>query len=205
MARDKFELPKRLDQKMFLDASLYYDREDFLANSNKINNYLEIGVLAGDYTDLVIKYMSPSRLDLIDPYDKIDWNQLSQPRFDKKSHYEYVKNKYSNQSGINIIKKEFRASDPDMKELNNQYDYIYLDADHSENFMIEALEFSKSHISVNGIIGINDYMIFDHFNDEYYGTVQATNKFLLENSNFKIHAYVLGAALHPDIYLKRIS
>ncbi len=205
MSRENFELPKMLNQSMVSGARLYYDREDFLKDSSKINNYLEIGVLAGDYTDLVIKHLQPSKLDLMDPYDQPDWNQMPNPRFNKESNYDYVKNKYSNLAGTNVIKKAFRSSDPDMREIDNQYDYIYIDADHSEEFMSEVLEFSKSHINVNGIIGINDYMIFDHFNDEYYGIVQATNKFLLENSNFKIHAYVLGAALHPDIYLKRIS
>jgi hypothetical protein len=202
MSRKDFEMPDALNNSMFADAKLYYDREDYLISKRFINNYLEIGVLAGDYSDMVLKHLNPVKADLVDLYNQPDWNQLGDLRFTADTHYEYVKNKYSNRSNVNVIQQPFHA---DIKEIDDQYDYIYIDASHTRVFMEGVLEFSKNHIVSGGIIGVNDYLIFDHFNDEYYGIVQATNKFLLDNPNFKIHAYVLGAALHPDIYLKRIS
>lgn len=202
MARNDFEMPTALNQKMFADAKLYYDREDFLLNRRAINDYLEIGVLAGDYSDMVIRHLKPMRLDLLDPYDQPDWNSQTNRRFEKDSHYDYVKNKYASMSNVNIIKSGFHR---DIPQIDNQYDYIYIDANHSREFMDDVMEFSKNHVVVGGLIGVNDYMIFDHFSDEYHGTVQSVNNFLITNPNWKVVAYVLGAALHPDIYLKRIS
>lgn len=202
MGRKDFQMPTALSQKMFTDAKLYYDREDFLINRRAINDYLEIGVLAGDYTDMVIRHLKPTRLDLLDPYDQPDWNSQVNKRFEKETHYDYVKNKYSSMPHVNIIKAGFHK---DIPQIDNQYDYIYIDANHSREFMDDVMEFSKNHVVVGGLIGVNDYMIFDHFSDEYHGTVQSVNDFLIANPNWKVVAYVLGAALHPDIYLKRIS
>lgn len=195
-------MPTLLTNSMLDDAKLYYDRDDYLKSRNPINNYLEVGVLAGDYSDMVIRYLNPKRIDLVDLYNEKDWNQLANMRFTNDTHYDYIKNKYADNIAVNIIQENFN---PDIKSIDYQYDYIYIDANHHKDFMEGVLNFSKDHIVINGIIGINDYMIFDHFCDEYYGVVQATNKFLVDNPNFKICAYVIGAALHPDIYLKRIA
>jgi hypothetical protein len=202
MSKDDFKMPPLLNQSMLKETKIYYDREDYLSDKRLINNYLEIGVLAGDYSDLVIKHLKPTRVDLVDPYNQPDWNNSKIKRFLEETNYSYVKEKYSKFKEVNIYQEFFGKN---MKNLAPEYDYIYIDADHSEDFMKNTLEFCSKRTSIGGVVGINDYMIFDHFNDEYYGIVQATNKFLLDNPNFKIHAYVLGAALHPDIYLKRVS
>lgn len=202
MAINDYEQPKRLTQRMFANAKLYYDREDFLVDETPVNSYLEIGVLAGDYSDLVLKYLNPKIADLVDTYDQPDWNRIAEPRFDKNSHYEYMKNKYSKINGVNIIKSAFKNNLP---EIDKRYDFIYIDADHSREFTDNVLEFSKAHIVVGGIVGVNDYMIVDHFYDKYYGTVQSVNEFLCTNRNWEVHAYVLGVGGHPDIYIKKMS
>lgn len=195
-------MPSVITGSVMQDAILYYDREDYLKSQNTVDSYLEVGVLAGDYSDQVIRYLKPKRIDLVDRYNQKDWNQLDNMRFTSETNYDYVKNKYKDNSNVNVIQEHFRLG---IKSIDHKYDYIYIDADHSQDFMEHILNFSKNHIVVGGIIGVNDYMIRDHFNDEYYGIVQATNKFLLQNHNFKICAYALGAAFHPDLYIKRIG
>lgn len=194
-------MPLVLSQNMFKDATLYYDREDFLKEHKKISQYLEIGVLAGDYSDLVIKYLNPDTVDLLDHYTEEDWNQEYSPRFDKNNHYSFMIEKYKNIKNVNIIKQFFH---PALREINKIYDYIYLDANHYSEFMDAALEFSKHHSKAGSIIGINDYMIYDFACNEYYGTVQSVNKFLVNNDNWNVCGYALGAGMHPDIYLQRL-
>lgn len=195
-------MPSAIIGSVMQDAKLYYDRDDYLKAQTPIDSYLEIGVLAGDYSDQVIRHLEPKRADLVDLYNQKDWNQLNDMRFTSETNYEYVKNKYKDNVNVNVIQEHFRLG---IQSIDHQYDYIYIDADHSYDFMEHILNFSKNHIVVGGIIGVNDYMIRDHFNDEYYGIVQATNNFLLQNPNFKICAYALGAGLHPDLYIKRIG
>lgn len=201
MSKQDFLMPQKLNQSMFKNAKLYYDREDFLVDWRAIDSYLEIGVLAGDYTDLVINHLKPNHIDLIDPFNQYDWNGGEFPRFDIDTNYEFIKDKYKNKD-INIIQAYFTK---DYKELNRIYDYIYIDAEHSFKFTYEALEFADNHLSNGGIVGINDYIMYDHFNNEYYGVVQGVNAFLANHNNWKVHAYALGAAMHSDIYLKKIN
>lgn len=202
MSMSDFKIPKQLSQSMFDNAKLYYDREDFLVKYHKIDKYLEIGVLAGDYSDLVINYLSPNVVDLLDPYEEEDWNQQNNKRFTKETHYNFIINKYKNSKNINIIKEYFN---PSIKQIDKTYDYIYLDANHKYEFMKECLEFCKNHSKLNTIVGINDYMIFDHFNDEYYGTVQSVNDFLIENNDWQVYGYAIGKGNHPDIYIQKIN
>jgi len=201
MSKEDFEMPKTLNQSMFKNAKLYYDREDFLLDWRAIDSYLEIGVLAGDYTDLVIKHLKPNSIDLVDPFNQYDWNRKENPRFDTDTNYDFIKNKYKD-TNINIIKEYFVK---DLNQINKIYDYIYIDAEHSFKFTYDALEFANIHLSVGGLVGINDYIMYDHFNNEYYGVVQGVNAFLINNPNWKVYAYALGAAMHSDIYLKKIN
>ena len=201
MSKEDFEMPKTLNQSMFKNAKLYYDREDFLVDWRSVDSYLEIGVLAGDYTDLVINHLKPNTIDLIDPFNQNDCNNGENPRFYTETNYEFVKNKYKDKN-INVIQEYFKK---DLDLVDKTYDYIYIDAEHSFRFTYEALEFSNAHLAPGGIVGINDYMMYDHFNDEYYGVVQGVNEFLIRNRNWKVYAYALGAAMHSDIYLKKIN
>lgn len=204
MSRKDFEIPIPLRQRSLSSVKVFADREDFLMNKPHINSYLEIGVLAGDYTDLVLKHLKPKDVTLVDTFECHDANQLNNQRFNKDSHYNFILNKYKDNK-FNIIKERFDPNHIHVKMLNKKYDYIYIDADHSKNFMMDVIKFATNNLNKNGIIGINDYMIFDHFDDEYYGTVQAVNTFLFQDTRWAIKSYVIGAVLHSDVYIGRID
>jgi hypothetical protein len=60
-------------------------------------------------------------------------------------------------------------------------------------------------VSPGGIIGLNDYLIFDGVIDEQpYGTFQAVNEFLHFNKNWVVDALALHSIGFNDIYLRRI-
>ena len=50
----------------------------------------------------------------------------------------------------------------------------------------------------------NDYIVYDHFTNEYAGVVAAVNEFLSENPQWTISAFVIGEVMHSDIYIKMI-
>lgn len=201
MINNEFKHPIILDSKVFEKTKFYYTREDFLKKHNPIKSYLEIGVLAGDYSDLVIKYLNPKIIDLVDTYDSKDYNQINNKRFEKETHFEYIKNKYKNNNNINIIKENFNIK---TTKLSNKYDYIYIDAHHTIGQVSEQLNWSANHINDDGIIGIDDYIILDHFSYEYYGVVQAVHYFLNQNNNWYVYAFSLGDGFHHSIYLKKM-
>lgn len=203
MSKNDFKMPPPLHQHIVKNAKVYADRIDYLYDQQPINSYLEIGILAGDYSDIVIKNLLPKEITLVDRFNETDWNQIDNPRFIPSTHYDFIVNKYHNNKNIEIIKESFDPLNSTLSNSTKQYDYIYLDANHSYNFMADAIKFAVSHLSNNGIIGINDYLIFDPFTDQYYGVVQAVNEFLFQNNKWHVHAYVIGPSLHSDIYIKR--
>lgn len=202
MSQKDFEMPIPINQKSLQNVKVFADRESFLINKPEINSYIEIGVFAGEYTDLVIKHLKPKSITLVDTFNLDDVFQLENPRFNKKNHYDFIKNKY-NDPKFQILQSPFEYKDNKKVLGNKQYDYIYIDAEHSLDFMSQALNFATNHLNKNGMIGINDYLIFDHITDEYYGVVQSVNKLLFINPEWSVKSYVIGSCMHSDIYIGR--
>jgi len=189
----------KISSKQLKNTKIYSDREEFVLSLNSNISILEIGTLAGDYADLLLK-INPKQLDLLDTYKSNDIHGLN--RFDSNNHYDYIINKYKNKDNVRPLKG---FSDLVLPVLNKKYyDYIYIDADHKYESINNDLYNAIKLLKENGIIGLNDYLMFDKNNNEY-GTVFAVNKFLHDNPDWE----VVGIALHPfmfcDIYLKKID
>jgi len=61
-------------------------------------------------------------------------------------------------------------------------------------------------VPIGGIIGMNDYIIYDGIiEDKPYGTFQTVNEFLSANKNWSVDAIALHNLGFYDIYIKKIS
>ena len=57
---------------------------------------------------------------------------------------------------------------------------------------------------VNGIIGLNDYLIYDGIiEDQPYGTFQTVNEFLEKNNDWSVDAIALHNLGFYDIYIRK--
>ena len=100
----------------------------------------EIGVLKGDYANL-ISLQSISKLFLIDPWISIPdiphrWHAVSQEEMD--SYRLEVHDKFSNNDLVEIL--EEYSFDAVNNFEDNFFDWIYLDANHSYNHVIQDLQ-----------------------------------------------------------------
>ena len=86
----------------------------------------------------------------------------------------------------------------------NYFDWIYIDAAHDYQSVKKDLFQAKRTIKENGLIIMNDYIMFDHFTKEKYGVVQATNEFMIEN-NYEMLYFALHQDMFCDVVLKKIS
>ena len=191
-----------LSNSMLLNTKIYADKIDYLRDQAPIDSYLEIGVLAGRYTDMVIETISPQKITLVDHFMSDDYDIPESPRFTRETHYAFIKNKYKNNKNIEIIKKYIHPRETNLILNDKKYDYIYIDANHNFEFVKYCLEFAVNHLNDGGVIELNDYIIYDHFTNEYSGVVPAVNGFLKNNPNWTISAFVIGAIMHSDIYIK---
>jgi hypothetical protein len=175
-----------INQKQIDGAKLYSTRYEFIKTLPKKISCVEAGVLAGDFALKILDSVGPSVLHLIDPFEDLDYfaNEYGGARWDyKEEHYKFVSNRFK----------------------KNTFDFIYIDYEHTYSATREALWLSTNIVSEGGIVGFNDYNIYENNtkNGEKMGTVPAINDFLFRNPEWHVYAFAFNDNLTSDIYLKR--
>jgi hypothetical protein len=164
---------------------------------------LEIGVLGGDYSTLILDCLSPQELYLLDTFDCQDSEfTYREPRFSPNTHFDFVKSRFNMFDNVHLIKSRSEKIDKIFEPI---FDYIYIDADHTYEGVRQDLENSAKLIKPGGIIGLNDYIMWDYLVDFQYGVVQAVNEWLFANPDWKVKFYALSPSMFSDIYLERNS
>lgn len=200
---------KTIAQKQLINAKLYSDRYEFVKTLKDNLTFLEIGSLAGDYAEYIIKEKNPKESFLVDVFGQDDCMyidpelKLDNPRFSKNNHFPYFVNRFKKYNGV-IYRGDCHKI---MTKLSDNYfDFIYLDADHSLESVMFQLNQSARILAPNGIIGINDYcMGFQVEPYERIGTVPAVNLFLHHNPTWKVIGFALNDFLTSDIYLQNTN
>lgn len=189
---------KRISQKQLDNAKLYKDKEEYAKHIPKGSRILEIGTLAGDYAEVLIKEVKPSCIDLLDVFEANDWPDCN--RFNKYKHFDFVKNRFKNVSNITYHRG---YSHEIMPTLNKKFDYIYIDANHDYEHCKADLMNSLPLLAEDGIIGFNDYIVDqDHGVD--YGVIEVVCEFLDQNRDWEVVGFALQENMYADIYIKRI-
>ena len=159
---------------------------------------LEIGTMGGDYAEQLIENADPASMDLVDTFCASDWHGMS--RFTPKTHLSYINKKFKE---YGIVTAHKGNSTEILPKLNKEFDYIYIDANHDYYHAKIDLINSVKLISDGGIIGLNDYISYDHMNHIDYGVIEAVCEFLDENKDWKVIGFALQENMYCDIYIKK--
>jgi hypothetical protein len=211
---DEIESGRPIDQAQLNGAKLYSSREEYAKSLPKNIKYMEIGVAWGYYSEVVCKEASPREIVLVDPFDSDlkcwSWrkfgscqctNMKHELLFTPETNEQYIFDLFSKYGPTRTVKGFAPAVLPN----ENDYDYIYVDMNNDRIEIREILKKVSAMIKPGGIIGLNDYLIFDGvIEDEPYGTFQAVNEFLHFNKNWVVDAMALHSIGFNDIYLRRI-
>lgn len=204
----------KLDQSQLNNTKVYASREEYTKHLPKNMRYLEIGVAWGYYSEFVAENANPQSIDLLDFYD-LDlkcwsWRKFGEckcepvkheMKYTPETHETYIKELFSKYKNVSTIKGNAINILP---ALNKEYDYIYIDISNKRDQTRKVLNLSANLVPVGGIIGLNDYLIFDGIIEEGpYGTYQTVNEFLYKNKNWSVTALALHNLGFYDIYLKR--
>ena len=76
---------KAISQEQLNNARLFTSKEEFAKHIPKGSRILEIGTLAGDYAEVLIKEVTPASIDLVDVFKANDWPDCN--RFNKLGHF----------------------------------------------------------------------------------------------------------------------
>lgn len=190
---------KTISQEQLNNAKLFKNKEEYAKHIPKGSSVLEIGTLAGDYADILIKEVDPKYIDLVDVFEARDWPDCN--RFGKKDHFDFVKNRFK---GVKNITYHKGYSENIMPTLDKKFDYIYIDANHDYEHCKVDLMNSLLLLAEDGIIGFNDYIVDqDHGVD--YGVIEVVCEFLDQNKDWEVVGFALQENMYADIYIKRIS
>lgn len=211
---DEIECAYDIQQTQLSGAKLFSTREEYAKSLPKNIDYLEIGVAWGYSAKMFIDATDANSADLLDGYDQDlkcwSWRQFGSCQCDgmkhellyiPETHEDYIKDKFAYHGNVNTIKGKAQHI---LDSINKQYDFIYIDITNDRQVTRTVLEKSSKNVKDGGIIGLNDYLIYDGvIEDKPYGTFQTVNEFLHRNKDWTVDAI----ALHPlgfyDIYIKK--
>lgn len=206
-----------VEQEQLKNAKIFTNRETYVKTLPQGIRYMEVGVAWGYYTDLVINAANPSSVTLLDKFDQDlkcwSWRKFGECKcegmkhvelYTPETHLQYMKDKYKDIKNFETIEADSVYYLPKMAGVN-EYDYIYLDITNWRHEIRPTLRAAAKLVPVGGLIGLNDYLIYDGIiEDAPYATYQVTNEFLHRNKNWEVDAI----ALHPlgfyDIYLRKV-
>lgn len=212
---EEIEAGRTISQRQLDGARLYSNREEYIKTLPQNLKYMEIGVAWGYYSDLVCKTAKPKQADLVDIYEQDlkcwSWrkfgeckceNQKHELLYTPETHESWIIEQFSKYPGVRTI----RGYAPECLPEDDDYDYIYIDTGNDRFHIREMLKKTSKMIKVGGVIGLNDYNIWDSvILDIPHGTFQSVNEFLEFNPNWVVDAKALHPLNFDDIYLRRVS
>lgn len=161
-------------------------REEFL---NELNKHLpkdcyaiELGVLYGDFSKMILDIINPLVVVLVDPYRTGDKKYLGSlhdlsTEYSTEDQYQNIIRKFETEilSGqVEIVRKSsFEA----VKSIpNDAYDFSYHDSSHLYEDIKQELNEWLPKVKPNGLICGHDFMDFEGF-----GVKQAVTEFMTEH------------------------
>lgn len=211
---DEIESGRPISQAQLNAAKIYSSREEYVKSLPKGIKYMEIGVAWGYYSEVVCKEVSPSEIVLLDPFNNDlkcwSWRKFGECKctnmkhellFTPETNEQYIKDLFAKYGKVRTIKGLAPVDLPN----ESDYDYIYIDMTNDRIEIREVLKKTSEMIKPGGIIGLNDYLIYDGIiDDSPYGTFQAVNEFLHYNKNWAVDAIALQSVGFYDIYVRKL-
>jgi hypothetical protein len=212
---NEIESARTIDQSQLDGAKIYTSREEYAKHLPSGMKWMEIGIAWGYYSDLVCSLTNPEYTELVDNYDQDlkcwSWrrfgeckcqNQRHELLYTPETHEQYIIEKFSKYKNVVTT----RGHAPEILGNDSDYDYIYIDTENDRYEIRDMLKKTRNMVKVGGIIGLNDYVIYDGvILDMPHGTFQSVHEFLHFNPNWSVDAIALHSIGFNDIYLRKMS
>ena len=122
----------------------------------------EIGVWQGAFSKLIVKETNPKSLHLIDPWkfqqgypDRWYGGTKARNQADMDSIYEGVVAHFAGNDSV-VFHREFSHEAADQFD-NDYFDWVYVDGDHSYEYVMTELELYRPKVKMQGFIAGDDY------------------------------------------------
>jgi SAM-dependent methyltransferase len=195
-----------LSSQHLADARIFAARDDMLGCLGIRRNGIiaEVGVGIGWFSRQLVDMLRPARFVAIDTFQlhtlATIWGRPTTDVFGARTHREYYEGIMQDAPcTVSIdagLSHECLAAYPD-----GYFDLIYLDCDHSYESVKRDCELARRKLSHDGVLVLNDYIMFDHLAGMPYGVVPAANE-LIVNGDWKVIGFALQQHMFCDIALR---
>jgi len=147
-----------------------------LINKKSLKKGIEIGVQNGNFSDVLLR-STLQKLYLVDCWDYQPQGYVDGANVDQNRQnliYNNIKIKYQNNKRVNII-KDFSINASSLFP-DNYFDFVYIDANHSFEAVMQDLESWYPKVKLNGVIAGHDYLD-DFASYTKFGVKSAVDKF----------------------------
>jgi hypothetical protein len=147
---------------------------------------IEIGVWRGAYSFDIIAALNPSLFYGVDPYCLFDdyTDTPDQVEFSNQSNldklYSDVKMRYSQFTNAQLIRST--SADAVGRFEDNSVDFVYIDGDHTYEFVSQDIARWWPKIKPGGILSGHDYTPGNPQKNRIYGVIPAVDEFVARHS-----------------------
>ncbi len=199
-------IPPQLPGHFFENSRVCSSREDVLQLLPKGGTIAEVGVAYGNFSRLLLDNLQPEKFIAIDSFAFTKDNEPWKQTFIKDSglsHIDYYKTKFEKEINTGLLEVHQGMSWDCLAKLpDSSIDYLYLDAGHSYEEVVNDIQQIKKKIKDTGIIQFNDYVLFDSFAFIPYGVPKAVHEFMLEE-NYELLYLCLHRQFFCDIVVRK--
>ena len=122
----------------------------------------EIGVWKGEFSTLIRRYVRPKKLHLIDPWifdpkypDRMYGGKIAKNQGDMDRIFRSVQEKFADDPTVIIHRGPSAVVLP--KFNDDYFDWIYIDGNHSYEFVLDDLQMCLAKVRSGGVITGDDY------------------------------------------------
>ena len=120
-------------------------------------------------------------------------------------HLEFIKKRFHKELETKQVELLVGPSQERLLELEDRsLDWVYVDASHDYECVKADILNSVKKIKSDGIILLNDYVMYCPIAHKHFGIVQAVNEFCVYN-NWKIAALALNNHMYADVAIVPIG
>jgi hypothetical protein len=181
-------IPPMLEDRHLKNCRIVASRKKIIQNMPQGGTIAEVGVLNGDFSQILIEECCPTRLHLID--------------LDLRTHK--IHQRFAEQIKSGKVDLHEGMSWQILENFKNQYfDFIYIDANHSYAGVKKDILAAKQKIRHDGFLVFNDYTYWSPVECIPYGVIRAVNELCLEEEwqliFFSLHPY-----MYCDVAIRRM-
>jgi hypothetical protein len=157
-----------------MGGKLAVTREDWIAKASPDSFGVEIGVLEGEFSQVILSH-NPRKLVLVDAWLHFESGYTDPANVDQggqESRFRGVTERFSNDPRVTIVRALSRSEEI-APALRGNPDWIYIDANHSEDECYQDLCFYSQFTTT---LAVHDYLPDD--NHLGFGVKGAVDRFL---------------------------